>query len=115
MEYEFQNVAGEGGAMRHGSGAGSGRRAGSPPRGALAGIRRDATRNVLGATPLPSGGAWSNSFLNGKSWHPMNYKSQAALYEAEQREAKRKQAEEKAKAEFLEQQELFRCVCSLCM
>lgn len=57
MDYEWQGMPGEG-AMR--SGAGGGGRAASPPRGALAGIRRDAKATVTGATPLPSGGAWSN-------------------------------------------------------
>ena len=58
MDYEWQGMPGEG-AMR--SGAGGGGRAASPPRGALAGIRRDAKAStVTGATPLPSGGAWSN-------------------------------------------------------
>jgi hypothetical protein len=57
MEYEWQGMPGEG-AMRQGGGGG---RASSPPRGALAGIRRDAkASSVTGATPLPSGGAWSN-------------------------------------------------------
>ena len=128
--------------MRQGGGGG---RASSPPRGALAGIRRDAkASSVTGATPLPSGGAWSNcawrslvslsrgggcatpkatdatdivlpcaAFLNGKAWHPMNYRNQKALFEAEQLEAKRREADAKAKAEFAEQAELFRNLATL--
>ena len=43
----------------------------------------------------------------------MNYRNQKALFEAEQLEAKRKEADAKARAEFAEQAELFRNMASL--
>jgi hypothetical protein len=53
------------------------------------------------------------AFLNGKAWHPMNYRNQKALFEAEQLEAKRREADAKAKAEFAEQAEIFRNMATL--
>ena len=43
----------------------------------------------------------------------MNYRNQKALFEAEQLEAKRREADAKAKAEFAEQAELFRNMATL--
>ncbi len=126
---------------RRGGGGGGG--TGSPPRGALAGVRADHERAKLaratGQTLKKSGSAWSNgaqhvaclcqlsaltnptaasslsaAFLNGKSWHPMNYKNQKAVWVAEQAAAARAAADAQAKEEFASEQEFFKCAVRRC-
>ena len=68
---------------------------------------RQHNANPTGALTLPGiGGA---AFLNQKSWHPLSYRNQKALYEAEAAAAKRADADAKAKEEFEAEAEYFKC------
>ena len=67
-------------------------------------------RQPYGAAP---GGAltpprFRAAFLNQKSWHPLSYRNQKALFEAEAAAAARRDADAKAKEEFEAEQEFFR-------
>ena len=53
-----------------------------PARGVKAGIRADFEAEKLGLKPT-GGTAWSHNFLNQKYWHPLSFRNQAKLYEAE--------------------------------
>ena len=58
----------------------------------------------------------STAFLNGKSWHPMNFANQKALWLAEQQAAARAAAEAKARVEAEESAEFLRCAsCRVCL
>jgi TRAP-type C4-dicarboxylate transport system substrate-binding protein len=48
------------------------------------------------------------AFLNQKSWHPLSYRNQKALFEAEAAAAKQRDADAKAKEEFESEAEYFR-------
>ena len=50
-----------------------------------AGIRADAAADKEGKyDPRGGGAAWSHNFLNQKPWHPLNFRNQARVFEAEQ-------------------------------
>lgn len=46
--------------------------------------------------PRGVGAAFTHNFLNLKPWHPMNFRNQARVYEAEQRAAAADKAREQA-------------------
>lgn len=46
------------------------------------------------------GSAWSHGFLNKKPWHPLNYRNQLRVWEAEQQAAADAKAKEDGLKEF---------------
>ena len=56
----------------------------------MAGARADAARILAAAKEgkafdaSNAGSAWSHNFLNQKPWHPLNFRNQARVFEAEQ-------------------------------
>ena len=48
------------------------------------------------------------AFLNQKSWHPLSYRNQTALFEAEAAAAAQRDADARAKEEFEAEQEFYR-------
>ncbi|KAK9837431.1 hypothetical protein WJX81_001944 [Elliptochloris bilobata] len=88
----------------------------APARGALAGIKEDMKRAAAGEyNPAPAGvgTAWSHNFLNQKPWHPLNFRNQAKVFEAEQAAAKAEKAKAESKAEFDAEQEYLRTLSYL--
>ncbi|KAK9818217.1 hypothetical protein WJX72_008980 [[Myrmecia] bisecta] len=84
----------------------------APARGVLDGIKADAAAAKAGQG-VKAGSAWSHNFLNQKPWHPLNFKNQARVFEAELQatdEAKRKA---EAKAEFDAEQDYLKTLSYL--
>lgn len=76
----------------------------SPRAGlAAAGARADAARILAAAKegkPFDAsnaGSAWSHNFLNQKPWHPLNFRNQARVFEAEQEKLATKKRDAMAK------------------
>eukprot|EP00884_Botryococcus_braunii_P023476 jgi/Botrbrau1/9812/Bobra.0322s0017.2 len=87
-----------------------------PARGVLAGIKADAERAKDLNRPFdPStvGNAWSHNFLNQKPWHPLNFRNQARVYEAEQESIRQAKANQQAKAEFDAEQDYMKTLSYL--
>lgn len=87
-----------------------------PAKGVLAGVRADIKRaKESGGSydPVGVGTAWSHNFLNQKPWHPLNFRNQQRVFEAEQKHVAEKKAKEVAKAEFDAEQEYLRSLTYL--
>eukprot|EP00976_Prorocentrum_cordatum_P079745 1183687-Prorocentrum_minimum.AAC.3 len=84
----------------------------SPPRGVLAGIKKDAERakidRLTGEDSRGHGTAWSHNFLNQKPWHPLSYRNQRDKFMAEEKTKKAAEANKLAQFEFEREQEFFR-------
>ncbi|EIE24244.1 hypothetical protein COCSUDRAFT_47203 [Coccomyxa subellipsoidea C-169] len=92
-----------------------------PARGALAGMKADVDRAkqaaLLGEDYNPAipgvGAAWSHNFLNQKPWHPLNYRNQLKVYEAQQQAESDAKAKAVGKAEFDAEQEYLKTLSYL--
>ncbi|KAK9809677.1 hypothetical protein WJX73_003655 [Symbiochloris irregularis] len=80
----------------------------APARGALAGIKADAqkAKDTGGVyDPRAAGAAWTHNFLNQKPWHPLNFRNQQRVFEAEQEKLDQERRNAEAKAQFEAEQE----------
>lgn len=87
-----------------------------PALGALDGVRRDiqAAKDAgVAYDPRGAGSAWSHDFLNKKPWHPMNFRNQAKVWEAEQRHLEDERRKQLAREEFAAEQEYLKTVSML--
>ncbi|CAL8462199.1 g1730 [Coccomyxa elongata] len=92
-----------------------------PARGALAGLKADVDRAkqaaLLGEDYNPAipgvGAAWSHNFLNQKPWHPLNYRNQMKVFEAQQKAEADAKAKAIGKAEFDAEQEYLKTLSYL--
>uniref|UniRef100_A0A1D2A8P4 CBF1-interacting co-repressor CIR N-terminal domain-containing protein n=1 Tax=Auxenochlorella protothecoides TaxID=3075 RepID=A0A1D2A8P4_AUXPR len=90
-----------------------------PAMGALDGVRRDlkaakeAEKKGDLSDPNSVGAAWTHNFLNQKPWHPMNFRNQARVWEAEQAKYEEEKKKAEAKAEFEAEQEYLQTLSML--
>lgn len=87
-----------------------------PAMGAADGVRRDiqaAKDSGVAYDPRGAGVAWTHDFLNKKPWHPMNFRNQARVWEAEQQHLADERRKQIAKEEFEAEQEYLKTVSML--
>lgn len=88
----------------------------APARGALAGIKADAQKAKESGgvyDPRGAGVAWTHNFLNQKPWHPLNFRNQARVFEAEQQSINDAKRNAEAKAQFDAEQEQMQAISYL--
>lgn len=87
-----------------------------PARGVMAGVKADLQRAKEGGStynPTGVGSAWSHNFLNQKPWHPLNFRNQMRLYEAQQAHTKETKEKEQALQEFNAEQDYLKTLSYL--
>lgn len=87
-----------------------------PALGAMDGIRRDIKAAAAEGgvyDPRGIGSGWSHNFLNQKPWHPLNFRNQARVFEAEAEHAANEKRKADTKAEFDAEQDYLQTLSML--
>lgn len=90
-----------------------------PALGAIDGVRKDieAMKKAMQAgeeyNPNGHGAAWTHDFLNKKPWHPMNFRNQAKVWEAEQQHYENERRNDLGRKEFEAEQHYLKTLSML--